>query len=70
MASGEKWATLMYDTMNTSGDCIPGETCGSSFSPLFFFAYMMISRFVMLNLFILVIIQQFEMYYLVDDNIL
>jgi hypothetical protein len=31
---------------------------------------MMISTFIMLNLFILVIIQQFELYYLQEDNVL
>lgn len=60
----------MYDTNDASPSCVPNKTCGSNMSPVFFLFYMMITRYVMLNLFILVIIQQFEMYYLVDDNIL
>lgn len=56
--------------MNTDSDCIPGETCGSNIAPLYFLSFIVICTFVMLNLFILVIIQQFDQYYLAEDNVL
>ncbi len=71
MSTGEDWNFIMKDTMVTEEDgCVPNETCGSSWSPLFFFPYMMLCTFIMLNLFILVILQQFETYYLDADNVI
>jgi hypothetical protein len=70
VSTGEDWNVIMYDTMNTYEDCVDGVSCGSSSSPMFFISFVMICSFVMLNLFILVIIQQFEEYYLPDDNVL
>jgi hypothetical protein len=60
----------MFDTMNTDSDCIKGETCGTNIAPLYFISFIVICSFVMLNLFILVIIQQFDQYYLAEDNVL
>ena len=58
----------MFDCMRLPPDCIPNKTCGSSIAPFFFLAFIMIVSNIMLNLFILVIIQQFSKYYLEDDN--
>ena len=58
MSTGEDWNCVMQDTMKTEADgCIEGKNCGSVYSPLFFIPYMMICTFIMLNLFVLVIIQ-------------
>ena len=71
MSTGEDWNCVMQDTMKTVEDgCIEGKDCGSPYSPLFFIPYMMICTFIMLNLFVLVIIQQFETYYLDADNVI
>lgn len=57
MSTGEDWNYVMYDCMRTPEDgCIEGRNCGVSYAPAFFIIYMMISTFIMLNLFILVII--------------
>jgi len=56
MTTGEDWPLIMYDTMNTDPDCIPGKNCGFSYSPVYFLSFVMVCNFVMLNLFILVII--------------
>ena len=68
ISTGEDWNRIMYDTMRLPPDCIPGRSCGSSISPVFFLTFIMIVTNVMLNLFILVIIQNFTKYYLEDDN--
>lgn len=60
----------MFDTSNTDSDCIQGETCGTAIAPLYFISFIVICSFIMLNLFILVIIQQFDQYYLAEDNII
>ena len=70
MVSGEDWPTIMYDTMNTGPDCIPDKTCGTGIAPLYFISLQMVCVYVMLNLFILIILQQFEKYYLSNDNTL
>lgn len=69
ISTGEDWNGIMYDTMNTRDDCLP-NTCGSSYASIFYISFLMICSLVMLNLFILVILQQFDEYYLPDDNVL
>lgn len=56
ISTGEDWNRIMYDTMDTSPECIPDKTCGSDIAPIFFLSFIMIVSNVMLNLFILVII--------------
>ena len=71
ISTGEDWNYTMYDTMRTSEDnCIPDVTCGFTYSPVYFVPYMFLSSFIMLELFVLVIIEQFYTYYLNDDNVI
>ena len=60
----------MFDMSNTDSDCVEGETCGTSIAPLYFISFIVICSFIMLNLFILIIIQQFDQYYLATDNVI
>ena len=64
ISTGEDWNRIMYDCTHTAPDCIEGETCGSSLAPAYFILVILLITYVMLNLFILVIIQQFEKLYL------
>ena len=50
--------------------CVPNETCGLSYAPIFWCPYMFISGDILLNLFVLVIINEFNKYYLSDDNLM
>lgn len=68
IATGENWNGLMYDCLNTPPNCEPGVDCGTSAAPLFYIVFVIFVQNVMLNLFILVILTQFEMYYMSDDN--
>ena len=68
VSTGEDWNRIMFDCSRLPPNCIPGKTCGSSLASLFFLSFIMIVSNIMLNLFILVIIQQFDKYYLVLDN--
>jgi hypothetical protein len=70
ISTGENWNQIMFDTYDTSSSCISGETCGTPLAPVYFISFVVICTFIMLNLFILVIIQQFDMYYLDRDNII
>lgn len=68
ISTGEDWNRIMYDCMDTKPDCIEGKTCGSSIAPVFFLFFILLVTHIMLNLFILVIIQQFSKYYIEEDN--
>ena len=70
LSTGEDWNKIMYDCSRTPPECVPDETCGKKLAFIYFFAIILVCSYVMLNLFILVIIQQFEKYYLPDDNML
>mmetsp|Transcript_7183 Transcript_7183/g.12108 ORF Transcript_7183/g.12108 Transcript_7183/m.12108 type:complete len:1503 (-) Transcript_7183:75-4583(-) len=71
LSTGEDWNKIMFDVGRTEVDnCIPNETCGSSWSYLYFMILVLVCTHVMLNLFILVIIQQFEKYYLPKENMI
>ena len=59
ISTGEDWNQIMYDCSKVEPDCIPGETCGNAFAPAYFIAFILLVTYVLLNLFILVIIQQF-----------
>jgi len=69
ISTGEDWNRIMFDTMRTE-DCIPGETCGTMWAPAYFISFILICTYIMLNLFVLVILQQFDKYYLPKDNII
>ena len=56
ISTGEDWNRIMYDTMDTTPECIPDVTCGTDIAPIFFLTFIMIVSNIMLNLFILVII--------------
>jgi len=68
ISTGEDWNRIMYDTFDTPPFCVQGKTCGTSLAPFYFVAFIMLVTHIMLNLFILVIIQQFEKFYLEEDN--
>ena len=70
LSTGEDWPMVMYDLMNTKEDCIPGANCGTAWAPLFFIMFVLIQQYIMVDLFVLIILQQFDLYYLPDDNVL
>ena len=61
IATGEDWNRIMFDCMDT-------EKGGTSLAPIFFLSFILIVTHIMLNLFVLVIIQQFSKYYIETDN--
>ena len=58
----------MYDCYLAPEDCIEGVDCGTPFAPAYFITFIMLVTHVMLNLFILVIIEQFERFYLKKNS--
>ena len=72
VSTGEDWNRIMFDCSRTPQEgCIEGETCGAApYSYWYFYIMVLTCSHVMLNLFILVIIQQFEKYYLPKENMI
>lgn len=72
ISTGEDWNKIMFDCSRTAEDgCIEGEDCGASpFSYWYFYIMVLACSHIMLNLFILVIIQQFEKYYLQGESMI
>jgi hypothetical protein len=68
LSTGENWNYAMYDCIKTAPNCVENETCGTSYAPVFFVIFVLFVQNIMLNLFILVIINQFEKYYMAEDN--
>ena len=68
ISTGEDWNAIMYDCSHVPPDCIPGETCGSPYAYAYFISFILLVTYVMLNLFILVIIQQFQKLYLDSEG--
>lgn len=66
MSTGEAWNGIMYDCMinqdcDSSSDCARGECCGTQVAPLYFISFVVIGSFVVLNLLIAVVLDNFSM---------
>jgi hypothetical protein len=70
LSTGEDWPVVMFDCMNTDENCIPGVNCGTIWAFVFYIIFVVIQQYIMVNLFILIILQQFDLYYLPTDNVL
>ena len=68
ISTGEEWNMIMYDCSKLPPNCTPDVDCGSPIAWLYFIIFIMLVTHIMLNLFILVIIEQFEKYYLDKEN--
>ena len=68
LETGEEWNLLMYDCWKVPPNCTPDVDCGSSLSWVYYVVFIMLVTHIMLNLFILVIIEQFDKYYLDEEN--
>jgi len=69
LMTGEDWNRVMFDCSRTKEDgCVAGKNCGSWIAFIYFNGLIIVCSYVMLQLFILVIIQQFDKYYLSQDN--
>ena len=56
----EQWFDLMFDLNKVPPHCEESVNCGSLFAPLYFVSFMIINTYIVFNLFILILLQQFE----------
>lgn len=64
MITGENWPDIMSDTMLTSVDgCIEGVNCGNKLNWIYFVVYTLFMMNIIMQLFILVILEEFDKNY-------
>lgn len=56
-STGEDWNKVMFDVSKQPPDCVEGKDCGSAVGIFYFLLLVLSNTYIMLNLFILVIIQ-------------
>ena len=74
MATGEAWNSIMYDCMITEDcdpaeDCQRGTCCGNPLAPLYFISFVLIGSFIVLNLLIAVVLDNFSTSKEDDDGV-
>ena len=69
LSTGEDWNFFMFEYAHTSNDCAAGLGCGDWTSFAYFISFKFVTTFVMINLFVLVVLQLFEKYFIETDNI-
>ncbi|CAD8187083.1 unnamed protein product [Paramecium octaurelia] len=68
-ASGDDWRTVMTDTMHYNPLCWEDpKYCGSFASQIYFFLFMFFSTYVLLTLFLLSLVEQFESFFQLQDS--
>ena len=68
MSTGEEWNLIMYDCSRVPPNCTEGVNCGSPWAWAYFVAFIMLVTHIMLNLFVLIIIEQFDKYDPTKEN--
>lgn len=63
--TGEGWQEIMYDCMNqhdcdSSVDCAIGTCCGNSFAPIYFVSFVTFTSFIIVNLLIAVVLDNYS----------
>jgi len=63
IATGENWDKFMFDCARTTYDCAAGIGCGKWYAYAYFISFKIVVTYIMLNLFVLVVLQLFEKYF-------
>ncbi|CAD8122391.1 unnamed protein product [Paramecium sonneborni] len=70
-ASGDDWRTIMTDTIFYNPYCAEDEQyCGSIYNQIYFFLFMLLSNYVLLNLFVLGLVEQFEQFFMLQNSMI
>ncbi|CAD8111921.1 unnamed protein product [Paramecium sonneborni] len=70
-ASGDDWRTIMTDTIFYNPYCSEDEQyCGSIYNQIYFFLFMLLSNYVLLNLFVLGLVEQFEQFFMLQNSMI
>lgn len=67
-STGEDWHKIMYDYARTDDWNCTSSSCGNYANILYFILFVIMQQYIMLNLFILVLMQNFEENYINVDN--
>ena len=77
VSTGEDYYLIMFDTMrNTADGCIENVSCGlcnlftTDAHSILFFLFILIVQYIILNVFLLILMQTFEENYINNNNVL
>lgn len=70
LTTGEDWSNVLTDTLNPANCVDESKDCTSPFSVVYFIGFNLICTYVMLNMFVLIALEQFDRYYLPRDNVM
>lgn len=56
----EEWTNLVFDMRKTPPNCTVNEDCGSEYAYLYFISFTVFNTYIIFNMFILILLQQFE----------
>ena len=68
MATGEDWNNFMFDCARTNDSCASGLGCGDIYAYIYFISFKLVVTFIMLNLFVLVVLELFDKYFIESNN--
>lgn len=70
LATGDDWNRFMFDCARTTYGCAIGLGCGNPIAFVYFLSLKLVITFIMMNLFILIVLQLFEKFFISKENIL
>ncbi len=70
ISTGEDWNLFMFDCARTTTDCTAGLGCGDAMAYVYFLTFKLVVTFIMLNLFILIVLQLFDKFFINTENII
>lgn len=70
LSTGEDWNFFMFDYARTTYSCVAGLGCGNPSAYAFFLTFKFVVTFVMINLFVLIVLELFDKFYIQSDNIM
>lgn len=69
ITTNEDWNNIMADTLDDT-NCRHGSDCVSTFALPYFLSFHVICGYLMLNLFVLIALEQFDRYYVPKDDVM
>jgi hypothetical protein len=67
-STGEDWHKIMFDTTRNSAFNCTETSCGQTYNIIIFVVFIIFQQYIMLNLYIIVMMQNFEDNYINTDN--
>ncbi|KAJ9468458.1 Sodium channel protein 60E [Diplonema papillatum] len=69
IVTGENWNGIMHETMVREPDCDSNlDNCGTLFAPLYYLSFLLVANFILTNLFVAIILDNFRTTILIEKS--